>query len=82
MTMRTAKALFAGFIQFLTTPALAADPLPELTPLAPFTGKTWQTVSGSADGSDGFTDVSKWEWILMSLVVYEEAPARDVVLPK
>ncbi len=46
----------------------AADPAPELAMLQPFIG-TWKTVSGAVDGAEGFSDVSKWEWILKGQVV-------------
>lgn len=48
---------------------LSAEPIEQLAPLAPFTGKTWRTVDGSVDGSENFSDISKWEWILHGRVV-------------
>lgn len=46
----------------------AAEPIPELKSLEPFIG-TWKTVSGSADGSQNFEDVSKWEWAFGGKIV-------------
>jgi len=57
--MRLFFALTVSILLSLT--AKAAEPIPQLAPLAPFIG-TWKTTSGSVDGSDKFEDVQKWEW--------------------
>jgi len=61
------------FLFIMTTLIAAAgtkaEPIKELAALAPFTGKTWRSVSGSVDGSADFSDVSKWEWTLGGRVV-------------
>lgn len=68
MTARIlSKPLLAALFLLLAMPA-RAEPLEELASLAPFIG-TWKTVSGAVDGSDNFTDVSKWEWVLKGRVV-------------
>lgn len=51
-------------LAFASLTAQAQGPIKELAALASFTGKTWKSVSGSVDGSENFTDVSKWEWAM------------------
>lgn len=71
MTMKRATLwVFACLVGLSVTglPARAEGPAPELAILQPFIG-TWKTVSGAVDGSDDFSDISKWEWILKGQVV-------------
>jgi len=65
-SLQIVTGIFA--IMALLPAARAADPAPELAMLKPFIG-TWKTVSGAVDGSEDFTDISKWEWILKGQVV-------------
>lgn len=45
-----------------------AAPLEQMKSLTPFIG-LWTTASGTADGSDKFEDVAKWEWAFGGKVV-------------
>ena len=58
------RLLLASILVFMTVGARAHEPIAALTPLAPFAGKTWKSVSGSVDGSEDFTDISRWEWAM------------------
>ncbi|TNE67746.1 MAG: hypothetical protein EP335_00545 [Alphaproteobacteria bacterium] len=49
--------------------ARAAEPAPELAPLAPFVGTTWKSVSGGFPGETDFHDISKWEWAMNGQVI-------------
>lgn len=62
---RTVKALLAFSFLLLAPAGQATDPIPELAPLVPFTGKTWRAVGND----DGFEDVARWEWILKGRVM-------------
>lgn len=58
-------ALIAAFVlQAALAPFASAEPSKKLAPLAPFVGKTWKTSSVNPDGTNGFTDVTRWEWIM------------------
>lgn len=63
-----ASLLLAASFTLFSPAAKAAEPIDELAPLTPFIG-TWRSVSGAVDGTDTFTDISKWEWILAGRVV-------------
>ncbi len=63
------RLLFVALLACISLVARAAEPIPELAPLAPFAGKTWKSVSGSVDGGEDFTDISKWEWAMHGRVV-------------
>lgn len=58
------RRLLVLFLALLGATAHAHEPITELSPLAPFTGKTWKSVSGSVDASNAATDISKWEWAM------------------
>jgi len=63
------RMLLVIILAFAGLAAHAQEPIKELAALAPFTGKTWKSISGSVDGSEDFTDISKWEWAMHGRVV-------------
>jgi hypothetical protein len=64
--MRILASALIGLI--LTATSLSADPIKELSPLAPFIG-TWKTTGGSVDGTQSFEDVSRWQWAFGGKIV-------------
>ena len=62
--MRYLAVLLVAILSF----GAHAAPLEQLKPLAPFIG-IWTAASGTADSSDKFEDVAKWEWAFGGKVV-------------
>ncbi|WP_262689954.1 hypothetical protein [Kordiimonas aestuarii] len=58
------RTLFIVLLVLSGFSAVAGEPIKELAALSPFAGKTWRTASGSVDGSENATDISKWEWAM------------------